>query len=70
MLNMVIVQPSLSDQSLSGLTRNISNAFIGIVQDMYRSDEDVLTIFSKNNRYMYLSLVVLVFIFIANIISH
>ncbi len=57
-------QPSpFGNLSLSTLVQRVSDAFVGIVRDMYDSD-GLFRALDKESRYMYLALLVLVVILV------
>lgn len=64
---------SLSEISISELWINISNAFIGTIADMYTSDniddkDGSVRLLLKENRYMYLALLVLIIMIVGNLL--
>jgi DUF438 domain-containing protein len=65
--------PSLSD--LKNLVRDISNAFVGTVADLYSNENDeeerdrLIRVLAKENRYMYLALLVLAAVVLSTLIS-
>jgi len=71
---MTSVAPSITSLSLHDIFINISNAFIGTMADLWYKEDDVsqtndptLRTLMKENRYMYLALLLLGIIMLANI---
>lgn len=56
------------DTSVRRLVTNTANAFIGVVAEMYNG-QDFLTTLHKENRYMYLALLVILYLIIGDIMD-
>ena len=56
-----------SQLSLETIIRNISNAFIGTLQEL--NTHSIITVLEKDRRYMYLSLLILVILIIIDVID-
>lgn len=59
--------------TLKDLLKNISNAVVGAVSDMFTEESDLndsditIRVFIKENRYMYLALLVIILLIVANL---
>ena len=64
---------SLTNLTIHEMFTNISNAFIGTISDMYMSEEEesqqdrTIRVLMKENRFMYLALLVLLLIIVGNV---
>ena len=66
---------SLSNLSVKDLFTNMSNAFVGVLADIGRKEDvedqtndSTLKLLMKENRYMYLALLVLLLMITANVL--
>jgi len=67
---------SITSLNLTELFRNISNAFVGTLADIGKRDKEVdensndytMRTLLKENRYMYLALLVLLLLILANVV--
>ena len=67
---------SITSLNLTELFRNISNAFVSTLADIGKRDKEVdensndytMRVLLKENRYMYLALLVLLLLILANVV--